>query len=233
MLRFEADPKILMIVVCIALLFIFMELDSNTWSSPAYIESGWISHVFFFLEDLVIETFQLLWEVVRFVANVLEYILNIFLGSLFSPPEKTPYELYKEAEKFSGLPWQVFWGIHSVESAIGKNLGDHRVMDVLAEDQRLHFLEICRNLGWNPYEIYGSKAGALGPFQILPETWIRYGIDGNGDGRRNPFTPEDAILTAAQYLVNKGGQENLGKALWHYNPDYNYVQRVLRYVEQN
>ena len=34
-----------------------------------------------------------------------------------------------------------------------------------------------------------STAGAVGWMQFLPSTWKRYGLDGNGDGRRNPVRP--------------------------------------------
>lgn len=225
-------PRILLIIACITILFVLMELDGLLWQSSTHAEGSWIHGVFSLLQEVIIETFQLLWRVLKFFVSILEEVLETIVGD-YSSQEKVLYKLYKRAERSSGLPWQIFWGLHMEESSIGKNLGRYKVMEVLAEDQQPYFLEICKELDWDPYEIYGSKAGALGPFQILPETWVRYAIDGNEDGRKDPFTPEDAILTAARYLVAKGGQENLKKALWHYNPDHNYVQRVLSYVEKN
>lgn len=38
-----------------------------------------------------------------------------------------------------------------------------------------------------------SSAGALGIAQFMPGTWKTAGVDGNGDGRKDPLDPEDAI----------------------------------------
>lgn len=58
--------------------------------------------------------------------------------------------------------------------------------------------------------VYPSGCG--GPMQIAieresacspgpgPTIWERYGVDGDGDGRANPFDPADAIFTAARMM---------------------------------
>jgi murein DD-endopeptidase MepM/ murein hydrolase activator NlpD len=38
-----------------------------------------------------------------------------------------------------------------------------------------------------------SSAGAMGIAQFMPGTWATAGVDGNGDGRKDPLDPEDAI----------------------------------------
>ena len=45
-----------------------------------------------------------------------------------------------------------------------------------------------------------STAGAVGWMQFLPSTWETYGVDANGDGRKDPYNPVDAICAAANYL---------------------------------
>ena len=45
-----------------------------------------------------------------------------------------------------------------------------------------------------------SSAGAIGWMQFMPDTWARYGVDGNDDGEKDPYDPEDAIPSAANYL---------------------------------
>ncbi|MEV6726994.1 bifunctional lytic transglycosylase/C40 family peptidase [Streptomyces xanthochromogenes] len=45
-----------------------------------------------------------------------------------------------------------------------------------------------------------SPAGAQGVAQFMPSTWESSGIDGNGDGKRDVWDPEDAIPSAAKYL---------------------------------
>jgi murein DD-endopeptidase MepM/ murein hydrolase activator NlpD len=52
--------------------------------------------------------------------------------------------------------------------------------------------------GWNPRAI--SPAGAQGLAQFLPGTWLGEGIDGDGDGRGDPFDPADAIRSHASFM---------------------------------
>ena len=42
-----------------------------------------------------------------------------------------------------------------------------------------------------------STAGAVGWMQFLPSSWEMYGLDANGDGRKDPYNPVDAICAAA------------------------------------
>jgi hypothetical protein len=72
-----------------------------------------------------------------------------------------------------------------------------------------------------------SSAGAVGWMQFLPSTWKRYGTDGNGDGRRNPYDPADAILAAARYLAAAGSALDLAGAVFSYNHSPSYVHAVL------
>jgi hypothetical protein len=72
-----------------------------------------------------------------------------------------------------------------------------------------------------------SSAGAVGWMQFLPATWRRWGVDGNGDGRRDPWDPEDAIPAAARYLAAAGARQRLAAALWSYNHSDAYVRSVL------
>src|SRR6185312_9950444 len=44
-----------------------------------------------------------------------------------------------------------------------------------------------------------SSAGAVGWMQFLPSTWKTWGVDGNHDGRKDPYNPVDAIFSAARY----------------------------------
>ena len=44
-----------------------------------------------------------------------------------------------------------------------------------------------------------SGNGAQGLMQILPSVFRQYGIDANGDGKKDVFTPADAIATSAAY----------------------------------
>jgi hypothetical protein len=72
-----------------------------------------------------------------------------------------------------------------------------------------------------------STAGAVGWMQFLPSTWAKYGVDANGDGKRDPYNPVDAIFAAASYLKAAGGDKDIKKAIFAYNHAGWYVDSVL------
>ena len=75
-----------------------------------------------------------------------------------------------------------------------------------------------------------SSAGAMGWMQFIPSTWAAYGVDANGDGRKDPYNPVDAICAAARYLRAAGGESDLYNAIFAYNHADWYVQEVLLYA---
>jgi murein DD-endopeptidase MepM/ murein hydrolase activator NlpD len=75
-----------------------------------------------------------------------------------------------------------------------------------------------------------SSAGAVGWMQFLPSSWEMYGVDANGDGRKDPYNPVDAICAAASYLKAAGGNKDLYDAIFAYNHADWYVQEVLLYA---
>ena len=60
-----------------------------------------------------------------------------------------------------------------------------------------------------------SYAGAIGWMQFMPGTWDAYGVDGDGDGKADPYNARDAIHSAANYLSASGA------------PDDWYVEDIL------
>ena len=100
----------------------------------------------------------------------------------------------------------------------------------------------CAGLSWTVLAAIGqvesghgrdngpSSAGALGPMQFMPATWKAYGVDGDGDGKADIWSPYDAVPGAANYLCATGagkGGEKLRKAIWHYNHSWSYVDKVM------
>ena len=77
-----------------------------------------------------------------------------------------------------------------------------------------------------------SSAGALGWMQFIPSTWQAYGVDANGDGRKDPFNPVDAICGAARYLKASGAATDLRGAIFSYNHADWYVDEVILYAQQ-
>ncbi|MFG1707955.1 lytic transglycosylase domain-containing protein [Nonomuraea sp. M3C6] len=79
-----------------------------------------------------------------------------------------------------------------------------------------------------------SSAGAQGPMQFMPATWKHYGVDGDGDGKSDIWSPYDAVPGAANYLCANGagqGGEKLRKSIWFYNHSWDYVNKVMGIAE--
>ena len=226
------------VLIGLAILLVYIVFINSVTSNILFSDRSLLSKGIALGKYFVTAIFKLVWKILLFVVSGLQYLFEELLDWWFylSGPSydirssKELYLLYKQVERWSGLPWQVFWGIHAEESNLGQNLGSVRVMTVLPADQKTYFLQICRELHWDSKQIYGSEKGAIGPFQFLPETWVRYAIDGNGDGRKDPFNLEDAAYSAANYLLYKDGLHDLREAIWHYNQDSIYVKRVMRYL---
>jgi hypothetical protein len=74
-----------------------------------------------------------------------------------------------------------------------------------------------------------SSAGAVGPMQFLPRTFAAFAVDGDHDGRHDPWDPADAIYTAAHFLCSYGAGSTAGVpgSLRHYNNAQWYIDLVL------
>ena len=70
---------------------------------------------------------------------------------------------------------------------------------------------------------------AVGPLQFIPDTWARWGRDGDGDGERDPQDIDDAALSAGAYLCNYGSLrdwETWAVAIFGYNHSNAYVNSI-------
>jgi murein DD-endopeptidase MepM/ murein hydrolase activator NlpD len=72
-----------------------------------------------------------------------------------------------------------------------------------------------------------SSAGAVGWMQFMPSTWLRWGLDADGDGIADPWNATDAIFAAARYLAAAGGQSDISRGIFAYNHADWYVREVL------
>jgi murein DD-endopeptidase MepM/ murein hydrolase activator NlpD len=73
-----------------------------------------------------------------------------------------------------------------------------------------------------------SSAGAVGWMQFMPDTWLRWGVDADGNGLADPWNAADAIYAAARYLAASGGQTDISRAVFSYNHADWYVNEVLQ-----
>src|SRR5207248_6302596 len=73
-----------------------------------------------------------------------------------------------------------------------------------------------------------SSAGAIGWMQFMPSTWLRWGVDADGNGVADPWNAADAVFAAARYLAASGGQADIRSAVYSYNHADWYVNEVLQ-----
>ncbi len=97
--------------------------------------------------------------------------------------------------------------------------------------------QIGTKLRIDPLGIVGSKAGAFGIPQFLPSSYLRFGVDGNGDGRVSLHDPADAAHSAAHYLAQHGWRPGISTAdkrqvIWSYNRSDAYIDTILFLADQ-
>ena len=81
--------------------------------------------------------------------------------------------------------------------------------------------------------IEGSWAGAMGWPQFLPSSREAYAVDGNGDGRIDLYSKEDAVFSIGNYLRENGWRRNasedrMRRVIRRYNHSDHYVNAVMR-----
>ena len=97
--------------------------------------------------------------------------------------------------------------------------------------------EIAERLHIDPLDIRGSSAGAFGVPQFLPTSYLRFGTDGDGDGRVSLYDPADAVASCARYLQAHGwaagiDREQKRRVIWAYNRSTPYIDTVLALASQ-
>ena len=114
--------------------------------------------------------------------------------------EPLPYSQLLALWQQAGAQYDVPWQVLAAINKIESNFG--------------------RNMG-------PSSAGAIGWMQFMPSTWMRWGVDANGDGVADPWNATDAVFSAARYLQAAGAPADLYRAVFAYNHADWYVQEVL------
>jgi len=106
-----------------------------------------------------------------------------------------------------------------------------------AGEELFNLIMLADEIKMDPLEIKGSVAGALGPAQFIPTTFRKWGVDGVGDGEKNPFRMPDAIASIANLLKISGWRENGDEkknrnAIWLYNHSDVYVNTIMKLYEE-
>ena len=112
-----------------------------------------------------------------------------------------------------------FWGL---ETNYGSYFGKIPTTDALAtlacdprrpsffSDEFISALQIIATGDIELKRMRGSWAGAIGHVQFLPSVFLKYAIDGDGDGRRDLWgSIPDALASAANFLRGIGWQQEL------------------------
>jgi membrane-bound lytic murein transglycosylase B len=160
-------------------------------------------------------------------------------------------ERYREsltaAEQKYGVDGGVIVALLRLESNLGKNTGSYVAVNIFytllsqqeeerrwrwAGDNLAALARWCKSTVDDCFAVKGSYAGALGAAQFLPYSVFQFGVDGNADGVVDPFHMEDAIASAANYLVKHGWHEDQTQALGkYYGSSVGYPRAVLAYAE--
>ncbi|PZX16334.1 membrane-bound lytic murein transglycosylase B [Palleronia aestuarii] len=130
-------------------------------------------------------------------------------------------DFYAALERDYGVPAGVLLAIHGMETGFGNFMGDSNVVSsivTLAYDCRrsdfftghaLAALALVDRGSISPATT-GARHGEVGHTQFLPGNVLRYGVDGNGDGRVDLTNVVDAMASTANFLRQKGWRPGLG-----------------------
>ena len=115
-----------------------------------------------------------------------------------------------------GVPAEIIAAIWGMESSFGAVTGNSYIPSSLAslaydgrrqafaEEQLLALADLLQrgDVYWS--QLDGSWAGGMGETQFIPKTWLDYGVDGDYNGHRNPWSTKDALASTANYLNASG-----------------------------
>jgi membrane-bound lytic murein transglycosylase B len=124
----------------------------------------------------------------------------------------------ERAARTFGVPPEIVVAIIGVETEYGRNTGSFRVLDALAtlafdyprradyfRAELEQYLLYTRESRLDATALRGSYAGAIGIAQFMPGSIRRYGVDFDGDGRRDlRGSAADAIGSVANFLLAHG-----------------------------
>jgi membrane-bound lytic murein transglycosylase B len=125
----------------------------------------------------------------------------------------------RDVEQRYGVPAEYIVALWGMETNYGTYQGDFNVPSALAtlavEGRRKDFftaelmdaLRLIDRGDVRAADMKGSWAGAMGNNQFMPSTLLRYGADGDGDGKVDIWSPNhlrDTFASSANKLINDG-----------------------------
>ncbi|MGX1743042.1 lytic murein transglycosylase [Bosea sp. NPDC055353] len=135
--------------------------------------------------------------------------------------------IFAAAERRFGVDRHTIAAVWGVESDFGKARGKWPLVQSLAtgaclaprrnaffKGELIATLQIIQRGDVRPERLFGSWAGAFGHTQFIPSTYLRLGVDGDGDGRRDLVDSiADALHSTANFMDKAGWVTG---AVWGY-----------------
>ncbi|XSG82950.1 MAG: lytic murein transglycosylase [Methyloligella sp. ZOD6] len=130
-------------------------------------------------------------------------------------------QLFAAIEQRYGVPAGPLIAIWGMETAFGNYMGNQNTLSAvatLAYDCRRpeffteHLMAALQLIdrGWMSPSQRGAMHGEVGQTQFLPANIVRYGVDGNGDGRVDLNDRTDALASTANFLRGHGWRPGAG-----------------------
>ncbi len=130
-------------------------------------------------------------------------------------------DFYRVLEQRYGVPPGVLLAIHGMETGFGNFMGDTNVVSAIAtlayDCRRTEFFTehliaalALVDRGVISANSIGARHGEVGHTQFLPGNVLRYGVDGDGDGRIDLTGQADALASTANFLAQKGWRPGVG-----------------------
>ncbi len=125
--------------------------------------------------------------------------------------------LFARIEKTYGVPPEVITAVWGLESDYGALFGKFKILPSLTtlaydcrrgdkfREELIDALRVIQRGDKTVAEMTGNWAGEFGGMQFTPSNYIKYGIDFDGDGRRDLVnSTADTLASAANYLHSIG-----------------------------
>ena len=126
-------------------------------------------------------------------------------------------ELLHRVQDRYGVPAEIIVGLWGLESDYGRQMGGFNVIEAVAtlawegrrgayfRGQLMDCLKILQAGDIPPEKMVGSWAGAMGQTQFMPDCFLRFAVDFDGDGRRDMWTSfPDVFASTANNLAMEG-----------------------------
>jgi lytic murein transglycosylase len=130
-------------------------------------------------------------------------------------------KLFAALEAKYGVPAGILVAIHGMETAFGGYMGNTNIVSAIStltyDCRRSDFFRphmmaalILVDRGSITSKSTGAKHGEWGHTQFLPGNALKYGVDGDGNGRVDLNNRTDALASTANYLRQKGWKPGQG-----------------------